>query len=91
MCFFVNVSLSMFLEVTTRQLIVDETVDGGMGSAQFARLALADLDGVENHGLGIYQGIEKMVPSIPAMAPSTPACELVGTAPAGGGSLNRQR
>ena len=43
----------MFLEVTTRQLIVDETVDGGMGSAQFARLALADLDGVENHGLGI--------------------------------------
>ena len=43
----------MLLEVTTRQFIVYETIDGWMGSAQFAGLALAHLDGVEDHGLGI--------------------------------------
>ena len=32
-----------------------------------------------------------MVPSIPAMAPRTPAWLLVGTVPAGGGSLKKQR
>ena len=32
-----------------------------------------------------------IVPSIPAIAPSTPACEHVGTFPAGGGALKMHR
>ena len=98
------------LQVASGLLVIYQMVDGGISSADGARVTMTDWHRAELHGLGIkrqqtvrqqfttpmpvkYFSVSAawMVPSMPAMAPSTPACEQVGTAPTGGGSLNIQR
>ena len=85
------------LQVASGLLVIYQMVDGGISSADGARVTMTDWHRAELHGLGIKrqqtvrQQFTRMVPSMPAMAPSTPACEQVGTAPTGGGSLNIQR